>query len=223
MTNSTNAIATIDSKIEATVTINGKSKKETFTVQSATEHCSSIFDKLYLLQEEQLPLFREIGNILIQIRLCNNNNKQFKELIGKTALAEFSQPDLWQCRFIAESWKQVSSLNKSGRLNSLGVSSIRKIVLEAYPELSKTKKTSSAGNTSKGKKKADKSASAAGNSQERIEEVVANTVFQTVVAQSETELAEQAFDQIKEGNFSGRKVLEALKELIVADLTDLAA
>ena len=179
MTNSATAKATVSSKIEASVTIDGKTKKQQFTVAEAASHASSVFDTLYLLQEEQLPLFREIGNILIQFKLiCNNNNNAYKALIDQTELASYRSQDLYDCFWIATHWDKVSQMSKSGRLDGLGVSSITKIVREAHPELKKkSPKTSpSAGNTSKGK------TTRGGNSQKRVEEVIKNTVFETVKA-----------------------------------------
>jgi hypothetical protein len=215
MTSSVTAKATVSSKIEASVTIDGVTKKQNFTVAEAANHASSVFDTLYLLQEQQLPLYREIGNILIQFKLiCNNNNNAYKALIDQTELASYRSQDLYDCFWIATHWDKVYQMSESGRLDGLGVSSITKIVREAHPELRKKKsaKTSpSAGNTSKGK------TTRGGNSQERVEEVIKNTVFETVKAKSEKELAEQVYDQLKSLGFNRTKFSRELGKLFTAN------
>ena len=127
--------------------------KETFTLASAIEHAVSCYDKLHLLQEESLPLYREIGNFIIQAKsLFGNNKKAYGQFIAQTDFNNeaVSQPDKYDSEFIATHWAEIQTLNKSGKLNSLTPSRIRQLVMEAHPELKKGKKNS-AGNVSKGK------------------------------------------------------------------------
>jgi hypothetical protein len=188
-----------------TVTLNSTFKlgRKSYTLTDGISHASACYDKLYLLQEEQLPLYRELGNILLEIEnLFGGDKKAYGSFISGTDLSNevISSADKYDAKWIATHWTKVQKLNKDGKLNSLGVSSIRKIVLEAHPELRKKPKAASAGNTSKGKPKGS-AATAAGNSPERIEEVIKNTVFETVVAKDEKELAKQVFDALEAGGF----------------------
>jgi len=188
-----------------TVTLNSTFKlgRKSYTLTDGISHATACYDKLYLLQEEQLPLYRELGNILLQIEnLFGGDKKAYGSFISGTDLSNevISSADKYDAKWIATHWTKVQKLNKEGKLNSLGVSSIRKIVLEAHPELRKKPKAASAGNTSKGKPKGS-TATAAGNSPERVEEVIKNTVFETVVAKDEKELAKQVFDALEAGGF----------------------
>ena len=52
--------------------------KKKFTKTELAEHGVSVYEKMYLNNEQQLEYYNELGNIFIQIRLSfnNNNNKQ---------------------------------------------------------------------------------------------------------------------------------------------------
>ena len=180
------------------VTLDSKFKlgKKTFSIKDAMAHGVKIYDSLYLLQEDQLNLYRELGNIIIQIKtLFGGDKKAYGSFIASTDFNNdaISSADKYDAEWIATHWTKVQKLNKLGKLNRLGVSSIRKIVLEAHPELRKKPKAS--GQPSK------------------AEEVIKNTVFQTVVAKNEVELAEQVFDQLQELGFNRTKFGKALAKL----------
>jgi hypothetical protein len=167
------------------------------------------YDQLYLIQEDQLNLYRELGNILLQIEaLFGGDKKAYGSFISTTDMSNenISNADKYDAKWIATHWTKVQSLNKSGKLSALGVSSIRKIVLEAHPELRKKPKNNSAGNTSKGKGGDDKQPS-------KAEEVIKNTVFETVVAKDEKELAEQVFDALQAGGFKRSEFAKELAKL----------
>ena len=158
-----------------TVTLNSQFKlgRKTYTITDGISHAVAYYDKLYLIQEDQLNLYRELGNVLLQIEaLFGGDKKAYGSFIGGTDLSNenISSADKYDAKWIATHWTKVQQLNKAGKLSALGVSSIRKIVLEAHPELRKKPKASSAGNTSKGKPKASEQPN-------KAEEVIKNTVF----------------------------------------------
>ena len=189
--------------------------RKSYTLTDGISHAVACYDKLYLIQEDQLALYRELGNILLQIEnLFGGDKKAYGSFISGTDLSNenISSADKYDAKWIATHWTKVQKLNKAGKLNSLGVSSIRKIVLEAHPELRKKPKASSAGNTSKGKPKGS-TATAAGNSPERVEEVIKNTVFETVIAKNEKELAEQVLDAIEAQGFNRTTFVKELAKL----------
>ena len=200
-----------------TVTLNSTFKlgRKSYTLTDGISHASACYDKLYLLQEEQLPLYRELGNILLEIEnLFGGDKKAYGSFISGTDLSNevISSADKYDAKWIATHWTKVQKLNKDGKLNSLGVSSIRKIVLEAHPELRKKPKAdkpASAGNTSKGKPKASPEVTMAGNEVSKIKA----TVFETVVAKNEKELAEQVFDQMQTLGFDRLKFSRAFNAL----------
>lgn len=194
-----------------TVTLNSTFKlgRKTYTLTDGISHAIACYDKLYLIQEDQLALYRELGNILLQIEnLFGGDKKAYGSFISKTDMSNenISSADKYDAKWIATHWTKVQQLNKAGKLNSLGVSSIRKIVLEAHPELRKKPKASSAGNTSKGKPKASEQPN-------KAEEVIKNTVFETVVAKNEKELAEQVYDALEAGGFSRSTFAKELAKL----------
>ena len=120
--------------------------KKKFTKTELAEHGVAVYEKMYLNNEQQLEYYNELGNIFIQIRLSfNNNNNKFGAWLKTSPLNIVTAPDRSDCKKIAENWDKIKKLNKAGKLNALGVSSIRKALTE-------TKKPNSAGNTSKNKK-----------------------------------------------------------------------
>lgn len=194
-----------------TVTLDSTFKlgRKSYTLTDGISHAVACYDKLYLIQEDQLALYRELGNILLQIEnLFGGDKKAYGSFISKTDLSNenISSADKYDAKWIATHWTKVQKLNKAGKLSALGVSSIRKIVLEAHPELRKKPKASSAGNTSKGKPKASEQPN-------KAEEVIKNTVFETVVAKNEKELAEQVYEALEAGGFSRSTFAKELAKL----------
>jgi len=183
--------------------------RKSYTMADAIAQGVACYDQLYLIQEDQLNLYRELGNILLQIEaLFGGDKKAYGSFISTTDMSNenISTADKYDAKWIATHWTKVQSLNKSGKLSALGVSSIRKIVLEAHPELRKKPKNNSAGNTSKGKGGDDKQPS-------KAEEVIKNTVFETVIAKNEKELAEQVFDALQAGGFKRSEFAKELAKL----------
>ena len=183
--------------------------RKSYTMADAIAQGVACYDQLYLIQEDQLNLYRELGNILLQIEaLFGGDKKAYGSFISTTDMSNenISNADKYDAKWIATHWTKVQSLNKSGKLSALGVSSIRKIVLEAHPELRKKPKNNSAGNTSKGKGGDDKQPS-------KAEEVIKNTVFETVIAKNEKELAEQVFDALQAGGFKRSEFAKELAKL----------
>lgn len=183
--------------------------RKSYTMADAIAQGVACYDQLYLIQEDQLNLYRELGNILLQIEaLFGGDKKAYGSFISTTDMSNenISTADKYDAKWIATHWTKVQNLNKSGKLSALGVSSIRKIVLEAHPELRKKPKNNSAGNTSKGKGGDDKQPS-------KAEEVIKNTVFETVIAKNEKELAEQVFDALQAGGFKRSEFAKELAKL----------
>jgi hypothetical protein len=195
----------------ATVSLDTQFKlgRKSYTMASAIDHVVACYDKLHLLQEESLDLYREIGNFIIQTKgLFGGNKKAYGQFIAGTDFSNeaVSQPDKYDSEFIATHWGKIQTLNKSGKLNSLTPSRIRQLLQEAYPELKK-KPTASAGNVSKGKK------GAKGSEASKEATVIKNTVFETVVAKDEKELAEQVFDQLEKLGFKRSEFAKELAKL----------
>jgi hypothetical protein len=193
MTN-TNAKAT--ASINGTINV-GKAK---FTLAEAMQHGANVYDKLYLLQEQQLDYYRELGNILLQARSLFKSDKLFGQYIAGSALGCMSRQDRSDAMFIATEWAQVQKLNANGALESLGVSAIRKRCKAA------TKPKASAGNTSKGKAKAEPKAEA-----KAATDGPSDTKFQT-----EAELAAFVAQSLKENGLDNVQFLIALKAALAA-------
>ena len=181
--------------------------RKSYTMSSAIDHVVACYDKLHLLQEESLDLYREIGNFIIQTKgLFGGDKKAYGKFIAGTDFSNeaVSQPDKYDSEFIATHWGKIQTLNKSGKLNSLTPSRIRQILQEEYPELAKKPKASKgAGNVSKGK--------GAKGSEEPT--VIKNTVFETVLAKNEKELAEQVFDAMEKAGFARSAFAKELAKL----------
>jgi hypothetical protein len=197
----------------ATVSLDTQFKlgRKSYTMASAIDHVVACYDKLHLLQEESLDLYREIGNFIIQTKgLFGGNKKAYGQFIAGTDFSNeaVSQPDKYDSEFIATHWAKIQTLNKSGKLNSLTPSRIRQLLQEAYPELKKKPTASKgAGNVSKGKK------GAKGSEASEEATVIKNTVFETVVAKDEKELAEQVFDQLEKLGFKRSDFAKELAKL----------
>ena len=179
-----------------------------FTLKSAMEHAVACYDKMYLIQEDQLALYREVGNILLQIEsLFSGDKTAFGNFLKGSELSNeaISSADKYDAKWIATHWTKVQQLNKAGKLTRLGVSSIRKIVLEAHPELRKKPKADSAGNTSKGKPKATEASKEA--------EVQKVSPFVVVQPKDEAELAGMVFKLLEEKGFKRSDFAKELAKL----------
>jgi hypothetical protein len=169
--------------------------RKTYKLSDLIAHTAKQYDTLYLLQEEQLGLFKTIGETLIAIRCLfgEKDDRAYGEWLGKTELGSMSRQDRSDAMFIAANWTKVQKLNKGGKLDSLGVSAIRKrLKASENPQ----PKAASAGNTAKGKVKADQP--------------------KAVEAMTEEELAKQVFDQIKTYGLDFAKFSKALVAQIKA-------
>lgn len=164
--------------------------RKSYTVRDLIDHTVKQYDALHLLQNEQLTLYKGIGEALLQIKsLCNGSRKGFGDFVKMTDLSVMSYQDRHDAMFIAENWTKVQKLNTNGKLDTLGVSAIRKRVQAAE----KPKAPNSAGNVSKGK--------AAAKGQAKPE------------AMTEAELAKQVYDQIKTYGLNMSTFAKALTEL----------
>ena len=185
--------------------------RKSYTMASAIDHVVACYDKLHLLQEESLDLYREIGNFILQTKsLFGGDKKAYGQFIAGTDFSNeaVSQPDKYDSEFIATHWGKIQTLNKSGKLNSLTPSRIRQLLQEAYPELKKKPTASKgAGNVSKGKK------GAKGSEASKEATVVKQTVFQTEKPTNEKEMAKQAFDYLEEMGFKRSDFAKELAKL----------
>ena len=164
--------------------------RKSYTVRDLIDHTVKQYDTLHLLQNEQLTLYKGIGEALLQIKsLCNGSRKGFGDFVKMTDLSVMSYQDRHDAMFIAENWTKVQKLNTNGKLDTLGVSAIRKRVQAAE----KPKAPNSAGNVSKGK--------AAAKGQAKPESM------------TEAELAKQVYDQIKTYGLNMSTFAKALAEL----------
>ena len=192
------------------VTLNSTFKlgRKTYTVTDAISHAVACYDKLYLIQEDQLALYRELGNILLQIEALYGGDKTaYGNFLKGSDLSNenISSADKYDAKWIATHWTKVQQLNKAGKLSALGVSSIRKIVLEAHPELRKKPKADSAGNTSKGKPKA-----AAASKEAEVQKV---SPFVVVQPKDEAELAGMVYKLLEEKGFKRSDFAKELAKL----------
>ena len=185
--------------------------RKSFTMASAIDHVVSVYDRLYLLQEEALDSYREIGNFILQTKsLFGGDKVAYGKFISGTKFSNeaVSQPDKYDSEFIATHWNKIQTLNKSGKLNSLTPSRIRQILQEQYPELKKKPKVSKgAGNTSKGK---DKPKASEVSKDTPVESV---SPFRVVEAQNEAELAKQVYDALESKGFKRAEFAKELAKL----------
>lgn len=185
------AVANVVVSLDTSVSVGRKSYK----LSDLIAHTAKQYDTLYLMQEEQLSLYKAIGETLVAIRCLfgEKDDRAYGEWLGKTELGSMSRQDRADAMFIAANWTKVQKLNKDGKLDSLGVSAIRKRIKAAEAE--NQPKAASAGNVSKGKVKDQPKA---------------------VVAMTEEELAKQVFDQIKTFGLDFAKFSKALVAQIKA-------
>ena len=116
-------IANVTIASDATVKVGNK----TFTIDAAVKHAVAVYDAMWLLQEQMLDHYREIGTILNGLQaLFADNRKAFGQFLAGSELGVMSRQDRSDAMFLAANWDKVSKLNKDGSLDTLGVSAIRK-------------------------------------------------------------------------------------------------
>lgn len=116
-------IANVTIASDATVKVGKKS----FTIAEAIKHASSIYDTMWLLQEQMLDHYREIGTILLGLQALFGDNKvAFGKFLEGSDLGQMSRQDRSDAMFLASNWTKVQKLNQNGALDTLGVSAIRK-------------------------------------------------------------------------------------------------
>jgi hypothetical protein len=119
MSNVANVVIAADATI--------KVGKSTFTIAEAISHAVTVYDTMWLMQEQMLDHYREIGTILLGLQtLFADNRKAFGQYLAGTDLASMSTQDRSDAMFLAANWAKVQKLNKTGALDTLGVSAIRK-------------------------------------------------------------------------------------------------
>ena len=123
--------------------------KKSYALNDAMEHGAVIYDQLWVQQSVTLGYYRDLGNILLQVRSLYKDNISFGKFMDSSPLGCMSKQDRSDTIFIAANWIKIQKLNKNGTLDTLGVSAIRKRVKAS--DQPKTK-VGSAGNVSKGKK-----------------------------------------------------------------------
>lgn len=126
-------IANVVIAADATVKVGKKS----FTIAEAIKHASSVYDTMWLLQEQMLDHYREIGTILIGLQALFGDNKvAFGKFLEGSDLGQMSRQDRSDAMFLAANWTKVQKLNANGALDSLGVSAIRKRLKAAEGKVS---------------------------------------------------------------------------------------
>lgn len=188
-------IANVTIAADATVKCNGK----TFKLADAIKHAAKMYDAMWLLQEQMLDHYREIGNILIGLQaLFNGNHKAFGQYLAGSELGSMSRQDRSDAMFIATNWTKVQKLNKDGALDTLGVSAIRKRL------------KASEGNGA-GKRKEDQAPKGEAVTESPKAEPTVDDV-KAVKVQTEDELAALVMDMIKANGLDFAKFAKALAE-----------
>lgn len=188
-------IANVTIAADATVLCNGK----TFKLADAIKHAAQVYDAMWLMQEQMLGHYREIGNILIGLlALFNGDRKAFGQYLAGTELGSMSRQDRYDATFIAANWDKVQKLNKNGALDTLGVSAIRKRL--------KADEGKAGG---AGKRKEEQSPKAGEVTEAPKAEPTVEDV-KDVKIQTEAELAALVFDMIKANGLDFAKFAKAL-------------
>jgi len=116
-------IANVQIAADATVKVGKKS----FSISDAVKHAAAVYDNLWLLQATMLDGYREIGEILLGLQsLFGDNKVAFGKFLEGSELGAMSRQDRSDAMFLASNWTKVQKMNKSGALDTLGVSAIRK-------------------------------------------------------------------------------------------------
>lgn len=185
-------IANVTVAADATVLV-GKKK---FSVADAVKHAVAVYDAMWLLQEQMLDHYREIGNILLGLQVLFGDNKvAFGKFLEGSELGAMSRQDRSDAMFLAANWTKVQKLNQNGALDTLGVSAIRKRLKAAEGKASGA-----------GKRKDEQSPKG------KAEAAEADAVVQpkAVKVQNEDELATLVFDLIQSNGLDFAKFAKAL-------------
>ena len=101
--------------------------KKVFSIAEAIKHAAAVYGSLRQQQDQMLDNYREIGTILLGLQtFFADNRKAFGQYLAGTDLGIMSTQDRSDAMFLAANWPAVQKLNKSGVLDTLGVSAIRK-------------------------------------------------------------------------------------------------
>jgi hypothetical protein len=187
-------IANVQIAADATVKVGKKS----FTLDAAIKHATAVYDNMWLLQEQMLDNYREIGLILLGIKaLFGDNDKAFGQYVAKTELSAMSRQDRTDAMFLAANWTKVQTLNKNGALETLGVSAIRKRLKDAEGKAS--------GAAKRAEEKPEPKNSPKGKA-----EAVAKEEPKAPKIKTEADLAEFVWQVIAEGNLNFAVFAKAL-------------
>jgi len=185
-------IANVVIAADATVKVGKKS----FTIAEAIKHASAVYDTMWLMQEQMLDHYREIGTILLGLQaLFADNRKAFGQYLAGTDLGSMSFQDRSDAMFLAANWAKVQKLNKDGALDTLGVSAIRKRIKAAEGKVS----------NGAGVRKMDQKSSPKGEG-----EVAPKAEAKAPKVQNEAELADLVWTLIADNNLDFAAFTKAL-------------
>jgi hypothetical protein len=185
-------IANVVIAADATVKVGKKS----FTIAEAIKHASAVYDTMWLMQEQMLDHYREIGTILLGLQaLFADNRKAFGQYLAGTDLGSMSFQDRSDAMFLAANWTKVQKLNKDGALDTLGVSAIRKRIKAAEGKAS----------NGAGKRKMDQNVSPKGEG-----EAAPKAEAKAPKVQNETELADLVWTLIADNGLDFAAFTKAL-------------
>lgn len=186
MSNIANVVIAADSTV-----LVGKKK---FSVADAVKHAVAVYDSMWLLQEQMLDHYREIGTILIGLQALFGDNKvAFGKFLEGSDLGQMSRQDRSDAMFLAANWTKVQKLNANGALDSLGVSAIRKRLKAAEGKAS----------NGAGKRKEEQSPKGKAEAEAVVQP-------KAVKVQNEDELASLVFDMIQTNGLDFTKFAKAL-------------
>jgi hypothetical protein len=185
-------IANVVIAADATVKVGKKS----FTIAEAIKHASAVYDTMWLMQEQMLDHYREIGTILLGLQaLFADNRKAFGQYLAGTDLGSMSFQDRSDAMFLAANWTKVQKLNKDGALDTLGVSAIRKRIKAAEGKAS----------NGAGKRKMDQNVSPKGEG-----DAAPKAEAKAPKVQNETELADLVWTLIADNGLDFAAFTKAL-------------
>jgi hypothetical protein len=151
---------------------------------------------MWLMQEQMLDHYREIGTILLGLQaLFADNRKAFGQYLAGTDLGSMSFQDRSDAMFLAANWTKVQKLNKDGALDTLGVSAIRKRIKAAEGKAS----------NGAGKRKMDQNVSPKGEG-----EAAPKAEAKAPKVQNETELADLVWTLIADNGLDFAAFTKAL-------------
>jgi hypothetical protein len=192
-------IANVVIAADATVKVGKKS----FTIAEAIKHASAVYDTMWLMQEQMLDHYREIGTILLGLQaLFADNRKAFGQYLAGTDLGSMSFQDRSDAMFLAANWTKVQKLNKDGALDTLGVSAIRKRIKAAEGKVS----------NGAGKRKMDQNVSPKGEGEAapKAEAKAPKAEAKAPKVQNETELADLVWTLIADNGLDFAAFTKAL-------------